>query len=96
MKYSSLFGNVKLGSPYLWDKQTGRGARPVKDKLGIEHGGRSLAVEQALSDFGAEESFGQASIRFEERYGWTIYEPSKWFLWYGNVFKALQFSETWC
>jgi hypothetical protein len=72
VKYLSLFGGHEIESPYLWDKKTGRGARPVKDKLGIEHGGQSAAVERALADFGAEESFGQAAKRFEEHYGWAI------------------------
>lgn len=72
VKYLSLFGAVEIESPYLWDKKTGRGARPVKDQLGIEHGDRSLAVQRALTDFGAEESFGQAAKRFEEHYGWAI------------------------
>ncbi len=72
IKYKSLFGPIEVESPYLWDKKTGRGARPVKDQLGIEHGSRSLGVERALADFGAEESFGQAAKRFEEHYGWEI------------------------
>ncbi len=61
VKYSSLFGIVKVESPYLWDKKTRRGARPVKDQLGIEHGDRSVGVERALADFGAEESLGQVA-----------------------------------
>lgn len=72
IKYSSVFGVVKMLSPYLWNKNTGRGARPVKEQLGIEHGDRSVAVQRAMSDFGAEESFGQAAKRFKEHYGWSI------------------------
>lgn len=72
IKYSSLFGVVEILSPYLWNKSTGRSARPVKEQLGIEHGDRSVAVQRALTDFGAEESFGQAAKRFEEHYGWEI------------------------
>ena len=72
VKYSCLFGIVRVESPYLWDKKTGRGARPVKEQLGIENGGHSLGVERALADFGVEESFGQAAKRFEEHYGWAI------------------------
>ena len=34
VKYLSLFGIIRVESPYLWDKKTGRGARPVKDQLG--------------------------------------------------------------
>ena len=33
---------------------------------------RSPYVKRALTDFGAEESFGQASQRFEEHYGWKV------------------------
>ena len=72
IKYLSLFGAIEIPSPYLWDKNMGKGARPVKDQLRIEHGDRSVAVQRALTDFGAEESFGQAAKRFEEHYGWAI------------------------
>ena len=81
VKYLSLFGVIEIPSPYLRDKNTGSGARPVKDQLKIEHGAsahrglvphRSRAVQRALTDFGAEESFGQAAKRFEEHYGWAI------------------------
>jgi hypothetical protein len=72
IKYSSLFGVVEMLSPYLWNKNTRRGARPVKEQLGIEHGDRSVAVQRAMCDFGAEESFGQAAKRFQEHYGWAI------------------------
>jgi hypothetical protein len=72
IKYLSLFGAHEIESPYLWDKKRGKGARPVKEQLGIEHGDLSLAVQRALADFGAEESFGQAAKRFEEHYGWAI------------------------
>ena len=72
IKYLSLFGAIEIPSFYLWDKKTARGARPVKDQLRIEHGDRSVAVQRRDSDFGAEESFGQAAKRFEEHYGWAI------------------------
>lgn len=72
VKYLSLFGAVEIPSPYLWNKNTGYGSRPVKEQLGIEPGQRSVAVQRALADFGAEESFGQAAKRFEEHYGWAI------------------------
>lgn len=34
--------------------------------------GRSPSVERALTDFGIEDSFGRASKRFKEHYGWDI------------------------
>lgn len=72
IKYSSVFGVVEILSPYLRNKNTNSGLRPVKEQLGIEHGDRSIAVQRAMSDFGAEESFGQAAKRFQEHYGWTM------------------------
>lgn len=61
-----------MNSPYLWHKQQGWGIRPVVEKLGINSGARSIAVKRALTDFGSEESFGQAAKRFKEHYGWTV------------------------
>ena len=72
IKYSVIFGIVNVNSPYLWHKQQGWGIRPVVEKLGIKSGSRSIAVKRALTDFGAEESFGQAAKRFQEHYGWTV------------------------
>jgi len=46
VKYTVLFGELEIESPYLWDKKTRRGARPVKDQLGIQHGAQSLGVER--------------------------------------------------
>src|SRR5690606_40850649 len=38
----------------------------------LRHGTRTPAVERALTDFGAEESFGQAAKRFLEHYGFEV------------------------
>lgn len=38
----------------------------------INHNGRSEAVERALTDFGIEESFANAAIRFKEHYHYDI------------------------
>lgn len=75
VKYLSLFGAIEIPSPYLWEQNTGRGARPVQEQLGIP-GQRSAAVQRALADFRAEESFGQAAKRFQEHYGWAIERAS--------------------
>jgi hypothetical protein len=40
--------------------------------MGITHHGRTETVNRALTDFGIEDSFGQASKRFEEHYGFKI------------------------
>lgn len=70
LSMDTLFGPVQVESPYLW--HSGHGVRPVEAELSLGHRKRSVAVERALSDFGAEESFGQAVVRFEEHYGWTL------------------------
>jgi hypothetical protein len=74
---ATVFGPIEVPSPYLRDKRR-RGAclRPVSSQWGIHHHGRTRAVERALTDFGAEESFGQASKRFEEHYGFAIERTS--------------------
>lgn len=65
-----LFGPIQLTSPYL--VRDGCGLRPVRERLKVRHATRTPAVERALSDFGAEESFAQAATRFQEHYGWEI------------------------
>jgi hypothetical protein len=65
-----LFGAVEIESPYLW--RTGEGRHPVTERLQVSHATRTPAVERALADFGAEESFAQASVRFAEHYGFCL------------------------
>ena len=72
VRFSCLFGPIDVESPYLYDRRSRWSSRPVQDVLGIRHGGRSAALERALSDFGAEDSFGHAVDRFEEHYGWSV------------------------
>ena len=67
----TLFGVLIFASPYLRDARTKRTSRPLSD-LGLRHGTRTPAVERALTDFGAEESFGQAAKRFREHYGFEV------------------------
>jgi hypothetical protein len=67
----TVFGVVSFASPYLRDARTKRSSRPPSD-LGLRHGTRTPAVERALTDFGAEESFGRAAKRFREHYGFEV------------------------
>lgn len=71
IKFEFVFGPVTIESPYLWLKDLG-GIYPTQEFLGLKARGRSELVNRALTDFGSEESFGQASKRFEEHYGWSI------------------------
>lgn len=43
--------------------------RPFCQAAGVEPGGYSKALERALTDFGAEESFERAALRVQEHYG---------------------------
>ena len=69
-----LYGELTVCSPYL-RRSRGDTARPARD-LGLTHRSKTPALERALTDFGIEDSFGVASARFEEHYGWTIHRTS--------------------
>lgn len=71
IEFEFIFGPVAIKSPYLWLKDLGS-IRPAQEVLGLKARGRSHLVKRALTDFGSEESFGQAAKRFEEHYGWSI------------------------
>lgn len=70
--FEGLYGAMEVESPYFSKGRTTTGARPVQDTLGVVARGRSERLERALTDFGAEESFGNAAKRFEEHYGWSV------------------------
>ena len=72
INYTTIFGQMKLESPYLWNRKAKKGRRPLKDKLGIRAGDCSLKVGRALTEFGAEDSFELAARRFEEHYGFCV------------------------
>jgi hypothetical protein len=70
IEFNVIFGKIEIKSPYLYLQ--GEGCKPLRDAMNITHNGRSLAVDRALTDFGSEESFGQASKRFKEHYHFDI------------------------
>ena len=47
-------------------------SKPLIDEMKITHQGRSEAVNRALSDFGIEDSFATAAVRFKEHYHYDI------------------------
>ena len=61
---------MQLRSPYLWLQ--GSSSKPLIDDMNITHQGRSEAVNRALSDFGIEDSFAMAAVRFKEHYHYDI------------------------
>lgn len=72
INYTTIFGQMPLESPYLWNRKNQKGMRPVKEKLGIQVGDCSVSVRRALTEFGSEESFEQAARRFQEHYGFYV------------------------
>lgn len=68
----TVFGVIGVSSPYLWNRSTRQSARPVKAGLGLQHRKQSPALQRALTDFGAEESFAQADRRLQEHYGFAV------------------------
>ena len=72
INYTTIFGKMKLESPYLWNRKSKKGIRPLKEKLGINAGDCSLKVGRALTEFGSEDSFQLAARRFEEHYGFCV------------------------
>jgi len=72
VRFKTLFGEVEVDSPYLWSRQTGASARPMKEVLGVTGDGASEAVHRAMVDFGSEKSFNRAAKSFKEHYGWEV------------------------
>lgn len=70
--FSGVLGPIQVESVYLYDAATRRSSHPVGDRMRITHQGRSRALDRALTDFGAEESFGHGAERFEEHYGFSV------------------------
>jgi len=68
----TVLGRVRVDSPYLRNKATRETSRPIKTRLGLVGAGMTVALERALTDFGAEESFEMASKRLEEHYGMEV------------------------
>jgi hypothetical protein len=70
IEFNFIFGKAQLRSPYLWLR--GSSSKPLIDEMNITHQGRSEAVHRALSDFGIEDSFATAAVRFKEHYHYKI------------------------
>lgn len=76
VSWMTLFGGVEVVSAYLRKRGESAGVRPMRGRLGIEGRGMSSAVERALTDFGADESFGAAATKFEEHYGTPVHRTT--------------------
>jgi hypothetical protein len=68
VNWQTTFGRVELEEQILRLGRRGVRVRPFCLKAQVQPGGYSRALERALSDFGAEESFGRAAARVKEHY----------------------------
>jgi hypothetical protein len=68
----STFGPIPLEVPRLRCTQGQGRDRPFQRLTGLRCRDKSLALQRALSDFGAEKSFAQASRQLLEHYGVTL------------------------
>ena len=66
IEFNTIFGKLELRSPYLWLQPMS--SKPLMNEMKITHQSRSEAVNRALSDFGIEDSFVRAAVRFKEHY----------------------------
>jgi hypothetical protein len=64
----TTFGRVGIEEEVLRLSRRGARVRPFCAKAQVRPRGYSRALERALSDFGAEESFERASVRLKEHY----------------------------
>ncbi len=74
--WMTLFGSIDVVSVYMRKAGESAGIRPMRDKLGVVGGGKSSAVERALTDFGIDESFGAGAAKFKEHYGTTVHRTT--------------------
>lgn len=72
----STFGRIETQAPYLRCTKGRHGQRPFQEKTGLKCRGKSRALQRALSDFGAEESFAQASKQLWEHYRVELHPSS--------------------
>lgn len=72
MNWQTTFGRVEVEEQVLRLGRRGARLRPFCLKAQVQPEGYSRALERALSDFGAEESFARAAARVKEHYGIDI------------------------
>ena len=75
----SVFGRIEVQAPYLrcpGEPQPVAGHRPFQELTGLKCRGKSWPLQRALTDFGAEKSFEQASRQLKEHYGVELHRSS--------------------
>ena len=72
----SAFGRIEVQAPYLRCPRDYISHRPFQRLTGLKCQSKSLALQRALTDFGAEKSFEQASRQLKEHYGVELHRSS--------------------
>ncbi len=72
----SAFGRVEVRAPYLRCPRDHRSHRRFQGLTGLKCRGKSLVLQRALTDFGAEKSFQRASEQLKEHYGVELHRSS--------------------
>jgi hypothetical protein len=74
--WMTTFGKVETKEAYLVCPGCGKSDRPFKRLTGVKCRSKSRALQRVLTDFGAEKSFGQASLQLFEHYGVNLHRDS--------------------
>ena len=72
----SAFGRIEVQAPYLRCPRDHLSHRPFRGLTGLKCRGKSLVLQRALTDFGAEKSFQRASEQLREHYGVDLHRSS--------------------
>ena len=72
----TTFGRIEVEASYFLCPRCHKGDCPFQRLTGIRCRGKSKALERALTDFGAEKSFAQASKQLREHYGVEVHPSS--------------------
>lgn len=71
MNWTCTFGVMEI-CDCVWRDCDGKLHRPLPERLGVRARGKSLRLQRALTDFGADDSFERASAKVREHYGFDV------------------------
>jgi hypothetical protein len=67
--WKTTYGEIEVEEQVLRDKETQKRVRPFLEIAGVLCRGYSLPLQRVMTDFGADESFLEASKKMKEHYG---------------------------
>jgi hypothetical protein len=74
--FTTLLNDVTVPSPYLRRPGQTKGLRPVNDAFRVRAGGRTVALERVMTDFGIDQSYEQAVSKLQEHYGIALHRTA--------------------